>query len=151
MRLVNWWKSLALLAVPALVACSGSDDEETPAVPIEQIPDDTKVVELTAGERKGVCNWAKELAREELPAPGTKINCDGLQITMNAASCSVPDEDDAACTATLGEYEVCLPSLMARIGDDPCQLLELLSEESAVYFVETTPGCMGLGHCASAL
>jgi hypothetical protein len=134
------------------VGCGASDDEEdAPAVPIEQIPDDKPVVDLTSAERKGVCDWARSVAREEFPAPGTVIDCGGTLIKMNAAGCSLPDEEDSGCTATLAEYEVCIPPLMARIGDDPCQLLEILTDEDAVEFVESTPGCAGLGHCASSL
>jgi hypothetical protein len=140
-------KPLACILLLGVLGCGGAGDEDAPPVPIESIPDDERLADLSDPEIEGVCDWAKELAREALPPAGTRIDCDGLQIQIGAPRCG----DVNRCEATLGDYEACLPNVMQRIGEDPCQLLDLVTDEDAQYFVETTPGCEGLDGCAYAL
>jgi hypothetical protein len=125
--------------------------EHEPSVPIEDIPDDKRLADLTDGEQRGVCEWASSVATEELPAPGTVISCGGVEITINAPTCDFPDNGLPGCEATLAEYKVCVPAVTSRIAMNPCLLLDIVTDEEAQQFVESTPGCEGLGPCTRAL
>ena len=143
--------ALALGCLLALLGCGGEDEESDPVVPIEDIPEDKRIVDLTEAEERGVCDWASSIARDLLPPPGTVIDCGGIEIRMNASSCTFPNSGLPGCEATLAEYMLCVPSFMSRIATDPCQLLDITSDAAAREFVETTPNCAGLGPCATAL
>jgi hypothetical protein len=142
---------LAFGCVLAVLGCGGEDEESDPVVPIEDIPEDKRIVDLTEAEERGVCDWASSVARDLLPPPGTVIDCGGIEIRMNAPSCTFPNNGLPGCDATLAEYMLCVPSFMSRIATDPCQLLDITSDAAAREFVETTPNCEGLGPCATAL
>jgi hypothetical protein len=133
--------STALLAgvLAGLVAC-GDDDP----IPIDDIPEETRLVDLSATEYDGVCAWASELAKEKFP-PGT--NCNGVAISYQG--CMRPP---ANCPGTLGQWKVCIPVFFDRIAQDPCVVLDLaFFPEDLAAFVEETPGCATLGPCATAM
>jgi hypothetical protein len=128
----------------ALGAAACGDDGEA-AVPIEQIPPDKRLRDLSEGERKGACAWASEVAEGKLPAPGTRLSCG---VTWNGTNCSfrgVPAE----CQATVAEWRVCIPNFFGRLGEDPCQILELQFPAALEEFIDSTPGCEGQGVCGS--
>lgn len=145
MRSVGRLLMSACLGSTILCVFGCGDDDST--VPFDQIPRNKKLVELTPEERQGVCEWAAALGRRELPPPGTQLNCDGIVITLNAPRC-VPIP--AACQATVGQWEVCLPQFVDRVAEDPCLILDLgLSPTRLEEFVNAIPGCEGLGVCAT--
>jgi hypothetical protein len=91
------------------------------------------------------------VARDELPPSGTVISCGAVDLRINAPTCDFPDNGLPGCEATLAEYKVCVPAVTSRIAANPCQLLEIVTDEQARAFVEATPGCEGLGPCTRAL
>ena len=128
---------LSRLALAGVTACSGSAD----SVPIDQIPPDKKVVDLSSAEQQGVCQWAEGIASQKLP-PGT--NCHGAAITINGCLTVAP-----ACPATVSQWKVCFPALMDRFAQDPCQILNLgfSTQANLATFINATPGCEGQGAC----
>ena len=86
------------------VACGGGQD----AVPIDQIPPDKLLVNLSGPEQQGLCQWAQSIASQKLPA-GT--NCHGIAININGCMSVTP-----ACTATVSQWKVCLPALLDRFA-----------------------------------
>jgi hypothetical protein len=143
--------ALALVCLPGFLGCEGTEIASEPAVPIEDIPDDKRLGDLDDAEQRGVCAWASSVATERLPEPGTVIDCVETDIQINAPICDFPDNGLPGCEATLADYKICIPALMSRIATNPCALLEIISDEQAREFVETTPGCEGLGPCTRAL
>jgi len=129
----------------ALAACGGEDDE----VPIDEIAQDKPVTGLSDAEERGLCSWAKGVAKAELPPAGTQVNCGGLNITMAGTQCMNPSSP--ACPATVADWRVCFPAFIARIGDDPCLILELQAPGALSEFLEETPGCAGLGPCGTTM
>jgi hypothetical protein len=138
----RWAQALAF----GVTACGGSDDADT--VRFEDIPGDKKLVDLNPAEVNGVCAWAGGIARQKLPAPGTQLDCDGLQITFNGVTqCGATPP---TCEATVSEWAACFPNFIDRIAVDPCIILDLVFPDDLEAFVEETPGCEGLGPCAIA-
>jgi hypothetical protein len=137
--------SWTCLLVTLIVWGCGDDDS---VVPFEEIPPDKKLVELDAAELTGACRWAASLARQKLPPAGTKLSCDGIEITLNAPSCLSVGRD---CDATVAEWEQCLPNVLDRLGDDPCLILEIAFPSELAEFIETTPNCEGLGPCGTVV
>lgn len=137
--------TLAALGVALTVAGCGSDDEDE--VPIDQIPADKAVINLSAAEQRGLCSWATDVAKSELPPAGTQVQCGGLTITVNTLGCMNPTSP--SCTATVAQWRSCLPGVMSRIGDDPCLILSLQAPGAFSEFLEETPGCAGMGPCGT--
>lgn len=129
----------------ALAACGGEDDE----VPIDEIPQDKPVTALSDAEERGLCSWAKGVAKSELPPAGTQVRCGGLTITMASTQCMNPTSP--SCPATVGEWRACFPAFIARIGDDPCLILQLQAPGALSEFLEATPGCAGMGACGTTM
>jgi hypothetical protein len=128
---------LALVLIFGALAC-GDDDP----VPIDEIPPDTRLVELNSAEWEGFCEWGRDLARREIP-PGT--TCNGIPITYQGCM-RVP----ADCPATVSETMTCSTAWLDRLAQDPCMLLDLILRPSAFAdFVESTPGCKGFGQCTT--
>lgn len=142
-------RTLAAACLGALVACLGGCGDDDSSVPFDQIPRSKKLVDLTPEERRGACEWGAAIASRELPPPGTRLICDGIALTINAPQCQpIP----AACPATVGQWEVCLPLLVDRLGQDPCLILDIgLSQARAEEFVNAIAGCEGLGPCVTAI
>jgi hypothetical protein len=144
------WLFPSACAVGAAACLAGCGDDDS-SVPFDQIPKSKKLADLTAEERRGACEWAAGIAGRELPPAGTQLNCDGLVVTINAPQCrfeSVRPE----CTATVGQWEVCMPRFFDRLGQDPCLILDLGTSPSDLEaFVDAIPGCEGLGVCATTL
>lgn len=112
-------------------------------VPIDEIPEETKVTELSNAEAAGVCDWGDQLFRDIVPA-GT--NCRGVPLTYDGCMF----DRTMACSATVGELEVCLPALLERIVLEPCDLYDLGPSLPAVMaFVEAIPGCETLAPCVT--
>jgi len=134
-------------AVFWLVGCG---DDSSSAVPFSSIPKDKQLSQLTPEQRAGVCEWAAGVARDKLPPAGTRLICDGIPITFNGAnSCASTRPTPPDCTATIGQWEVCLPAFMDRLGQDPCLILDLSRSQSDLeLFVNETPDCEGMGVCA---
>jgi len=131
---------LATVAAVAVLSACGDDDP----IPIDQIPDSTPLTGLSGPEMDGVCDWGAALARQKLP-PGTM--CDGVPIMFTGCMTAPP-----GCTATVGQWKACIPNLLDRFAQDPCQLLDLaFSPQDLGPFIEATPSCMGLGPCGSAM
>jgi hypothetical protein len=134
-------KRLGLLVfLLALAACSGDDSE---SVPIEDIPGDKLLVDLTADEFTGVCDWAAELSEEKLTA---ETACDGRPVQFQGCM-RVHDR----CTATVEEWMGCIPDLIDSFADDPCAALEVDTSEDFAAHIEAIPSCEGLGHCANTM
>jgi hypothetical protein len=130
---------LVLGVLACVVACGGDD-----AIPIDDIPQDTRLVDLSSAEFDGVCHWAAGIARQKVPE-GT--NCRGIPIGYSGCM-QVP----ADCRATVGQWRVCVPALLDRFAEDPCAVLDLaFSPADLSGFVEDTPGCTTLGPCATAM
>jgi hypothetical protein len=49
------------------------------------------------------------------------------------------------------EWRTCFPEVIERIADDPCLVLSLQAPGALQDFVNETPGCEGLGGCATTL
>jgi hypothetical protein len=128
---------LPVLALVGIVACSGGPD----TVPIDQVPPDKKVVDLSGPEQQGVCQWAEGIASQKLP-PGT--NCHGAAITIGGCVTVGP-----TCPATVAQWKTCFPALMDRFAQDPCQVLNLgfSTQANLAMFINATPGCEGQGAC----
>jgi hypothetical protein len=123
-----------------LPGCGGDDST---AVPVDSIPSDKKLIELSGDEQQGVCQWVTDLASQKLAG----ANCHGNAITFN--SCSFPTSAQVNCTATLGQWRACIPNFMDQIAQDPCQVLNLAFSQSELEaYVNAIPGCEGLGPCA---
>jgi hypothetical protein len=122
------------------VACCGGG---TTSVPVDQIPQDKKLVDLSSGESQGLCDWVTGLAKEKLSG----ASCNGSPININSCT-SV----GAMCTATVAEYRGCIPNFLDRIAADPCQVISLsFSQADLEAFVDSTPGCAGQGPCAMTM
>jgi hypothetical protein len=140
---------LAWFPISVLVSVAGCGDDSSTAVPFSSIPRDKKLTELSPEERQGVCDWGAGIAGSKLPAPGTRLNCDGRTITFNGSQCTSTSATPPACTATIGQWEVCFPAFIDRLAQDPCLIFDLgLSQSDLELFVNETPGCEGLGPCA---
>jgi hypothetical protein len=58
----------------------------------------------------------------------------------------------ASCPVTVQHWMACMPTLFARLGDDPCLVLDFAFDPDAFSaFIDATPGCAGLGACASVM
>jgi hypothetical protein len=133
-----------LLGLCCVLPACGDDD---PAVPFDSIPKDKPLIALSSGEQKGTCQWAEQLAKMELMPNGQPLMCGGSVLQFN--SCSFPSAAQTRCTATVGQWEECLPSFFSAIADDPCQVLSLaFSQTELESFVNGLQGCAGLGPCA---
>jgi hypothetical protein len=132
--------SFALLLSACTVDNSGT--------PIDDIDPDKKLVDLDDGERQGVCTWGMQIAADKLPASGSRITCAGESITWNGATDCKPVPTQ--CKASVSEWRECLPNFFDRIGADPCVLLEFALPNDVQDYVEATPGCAGVGPCATA-
>ena len=118
-------------------------------MPIEDIPPDTKLVDLSAPEEQGVCDWGKDVARGKLPAPGSAMDCDGITITFNETECGFPATAQSGCEATVAEWQVCFPEFVDALAEDPCLILDFaFSAEDLEAFVNAIPGCEGMGPCS---
>jgi hypothetical protein len=144
MRIEARARKLATAAsLSCAVACGGGDDD---AVPIENIPSDTLLVELSPAEHRGVCEWGHSMASEKLS--GRQLDCNGIAIEINRTCSRTRSE----CPATVGEWQVCTPAILDRLIEDPCLVLDLsFSESDLAAFIEETPGCEGLGACGTVL
>jgi hypothetical protein len=132
-------RTLEVILLIAGCACGGNG-----AVPIDRIPGDKKLVELSAPETQGVCQWGEAVAREKLP-PGT--NCGGNPISFGGCLTVGPE-----CQATVAQWQQCLPALLDRFARDPCQIFSLaFSQSQFAAFIEQTPGCQGLGPCGTTM
>jgi hypothetical protein len=130
---------VATAALVAYLAACGDDP-----VPIDEIPPDSRLSQLDSAEMDGVCAWGKGIANQKLP-PGT--NCHGTPI-MFSGCMKVP----AACTATVAQWRICMPNLLDRFAQDPCQVLDFaFSPGDFTEFIEATPGCQGLGPCGTTM
>jgi hypothetical protein len=137
-----------LVCAAACIAGCGDDDS---SVPFDQIPRSKKLADLTPEERRGACEWGAGVAAREFPPAGTQLNCDGVTITINAPQCRF-DSVRPECTATVGQWEICLPKFFDRLGQDPCLLLDLGTSPSDLEdFVNAIPECAGQGACATTL
>jgi hypothetical protein len=122
------------------VACGGSGSS---GVPIDQIPPDKKLVDLTSGENQGVCDWATNLAKQKLAG----AMCNGSPITFGGCSGVGP-----MCMATVSEYQACLPNLLDGLASNPCQIIDFaFSMSDFEAFVNGIPGCAGLGACVTTM
>src|SRR6185436_17951049 len=126
MRASNWVAlGRGALACALLAACG----DDSTAVPFENIPKDKKLIELSADERQGVCQWGQGVAQQKLAPGGVAVTCHGNPISFQG--CSVPSASDVndsgvpRCSATVGQWEGCLPNFLDRIAQDPCQVLSL--------------------------
>jgi hypothetical protein len=144
-------RDVGRIAVVACLACAASgatgcgDDDSS--VPFDQIPRDKKLVDLTEEERRGACEWGAAIARQKLPPPGTQLNCGGVRLTLNAPQC-LPIRP--GCSGTVGQWEVCLPLFVDELAQDPCLILDLgFSQSETEDFVNSIPGCEGLGSCVT--
>ena len=137
-------------SAPAVILLVGCGDDSSTAVPFSSIPKDKQLTELSPDERQGVCEWGAGIAGRELPPPGTRLNCDGIQLTFNGAgSCASTRPSPPECTATIAQWEVCFPAFIDRLAQDPCLILDLSRSQSELeLFVNETPGCAGFGPCA---
>ena len=130
---------VALTLLFAASACGGDD-----AVAIDRIPGDKKLVDLSAAETRGVCQWGEGLAREKLP-PGT--NCGGNPVSFAGCITVGPE-----CPATVAQWQQCIPSLLDRFARNPCQVVGLaFSQSELASFIEATSGCQGLGPCGTTM
>lgn len=127
-----------LLILLALSACKDNDD---PAVPIEDVPGDKLLVDLTADEFTGLCDWSAEIADEKL-TPETA--CEGTRVQFHG--CMRVNE---RCMATVDEWRTCLPDMMDAFAADPCAALQVRSAETFAAFLEQVPSCEGLSRCAN--
>jgi hypothetical protein len=128
-----------LLLILALAAC-GDDDP----VPIDEIPGDTKLSELSSAEFDGVCEWGADVSREKLPSGA---NCRGTPFNLSGCM-RVP----SSCQLTVGDWKACIPVVFERIAADPCELLDLgpnLSDIKA-YF-EEIPECVTTAACVTVM
>ena len=128
----------AVLAALWLAAACGDDS----AVPIDEIPPETRLVDLSGPERQGVCEWSTAVAREQLPA---MFQCNG--VTLSLMNCRFPSSDADGCVGTVAQWQVCLPNFVDRLAEDPCQILDLVFPGELGEFVDETPSCAGLGAC----
>jgi hypothetical protein len=134
------WLSVGSFVFLALAACNGDDGQ---SVPIEEIPGDKLLVDLTADEFTGVCDWAAGLSEEKL-TPETA--CDGRRVQFQGCM-RVHDR----CTATVEEWMSCLPDMIDKFAQDPCESLEVDTSEEFAEFIDEIPSCEGLGHCANTM
>jgi hypothetical protein len=144
MRALSWARLGQGVFACALLGACGDDSS---AVPFESIPKDKKLIELSPEEKQGACQWGQGIAQEKLSPGGTPLTCHGNAIQFNG--CNAPSASQVDCTATVGQWEVCLPNLMDRFAQDPCQVFNLaFSQTDLENFVNETPGCAGMGPCA---
>ena len=129
----------SLLLVLALAACAGDDEP----VPVDELPGGKLLADLTADEFTGLCNWAGELSRQKLNADAS---CDGTQVRFHGCMRVNP-----RCTATVDDWRRCLPDMIDRFADEPCEALGVTSPATFAAFIEEIPSCEGLGHCANTL
>lgn len=132
---------LRVLLVGGLVGACGDDSS---AVPFESIPKDKKLIDLNSDEQAGACQWAEGVARQKLasaqPSPGCSL--------QGFDSCMYPSPSQVACTATVGQWETCLPNFVDHVIKDPCAVIGLaLSQSEADTFMNETPGCEGMAPC----
>jgi hypothetical protein len=138
MRDKRWFGCLAITVVAFLPSACGDDSPD--AVPFDSIPKDKKLVDLSPGERQGACQWAGDVARQKLGS----ATCGGQPLTLSG--CVFPS--GAQCTATVGQWEVCLPNVFGELAKDPCQLFSFaFSPNGFSDFVNGIPGCEGQGAC----
>ncbi len=126
---------------PLDIACG----DDSSAVPFESIPKDKKLVELSPPEQQSTCQWVTQLTQQKLG--GRQLSCGSTPLTFN--TCGFPTAAQMRCTATLGQWESCIPGFIDRIVQDPCKVLGLAFSQTALEdFVNGTPGCEGIGPCA---
>ena len=123
-----------------LVACGGSG---TSSVPIDQIPPDTKLVDLNSGETQGVCDWVASLAKEKLAG----AMCNGSPIMLSGCMGVAP-----GCPATVSQYQACMPNFLDALASDPCQVLDFaFSMSDFESFVDGLPDCSAIGACVVSM
>jgi hypothetical protein len=130
----------ALIVLTSLAACSADDDE---GVPVEEIPGDKLLVDLTADEFTGLCDWAAELSHETFT---DEVHCEGTRVQFHG--CMRVSE---RCTATVEQWRDCIPDMIDHFAEYPCEALEVRSSEDFAAFIEEVPTCEGLGHCANTI
>jgi hypothetical protein len=123
-----------------LGACGGSGNS---SVPIDQIPPDKKLVDLSSGESQGVCDWVTGLARQKLAG----AMCNGSPIMLNGCM-AVPQ----GCPATVSQYQACMPNFLDALASNPCQILDFaFSMSDFESFVNGLPDCSGIGACVVSM
>jgi hypothetical protein len=121
-------------------ACGGSGSS---SVPIDQIPPDEKLVDLSPGETQGVCDWLTGLAKQKLAG----AMCNGSPITLNGCMGVA-----SGCPATVSQYEACMPNFLDALASDPCQIIDFaFSMSDFESFVDGLPDCSGIGACVVSM
>jgi hypothetical protein len=131
---------MGVLALVLMAACGGDDD----VVPIDRIPPDKPVSDLSAAERRGVCEWGHDLVGERIGSAG--LSCGSVELTISRR-CRV----GAGCPGTVQEIAACLPNVLDEFVADPCVALSIDSQSELEAFIEAIPGCEGLGECGTVL
>jgi len=127
----------------AVVLCAACGSSGSSSEPIDQIPPDTKLVDLNPSELQGVCDWVRGVAAQKLSG----ASCNGSPIMFT--TCMSPP---STCPATVAEYQACIPNLLGGFASDPCQVIDFaFSQSDFEAFVDGTPGCEGLGPCVTSM
>jgi hypothetical protein len=131
-----------LLVATVAALCAGCVWDDSDVVPLDQVPPEKRLVDLSPAEERGLCEWGEGVIRDKVA--GRTIECNGNPIRFSG--CLGASE---ACPATVGQWTDCIPNLLDALFADPCLVISFSFESEFQAFIDETPSCEGLGACGT--
>jgi hypothetical protein len=141
--------SLARSAVVTslVLSCGGGS-----TIPVDQIPADKKLVDVSSDEQSSLCSWLRSTAATKLPPSGTKVSCGGVSVPVNwSVDCMFSSHLPPTCTATVAQARACYPAFFDRAATNLCRLATLTGPSDLEDFISDIPACSWFRGCVYVL